>query len=144
MPFEQYQTLAGLSPQELTIVQRMLQRRHFRRGDVIVEYGAPAGELFFLARGSASVRVQLASGGYKRLATFSAGMSFGEMAMLERAKRSAIVTADTDVICDLLPVDAFEALEATQCRIQALLLRNLARDLSLKLRKANREMSVFD
>ena len=125
-------------------MQALLERRHFRAGEVIVQFGAPAGELFFLARGCASVTVQLSSGAQKRLATFSAGMAFGEMALLDRAPRSALVTADTEAECDLLAVEDFDALGESHPRIKIVLLRNLALSLSRKLRKANREISVFD
>jgi glutaminase len=122
----------------------VLQRRKFRKGQVLVKFGDPAGELFLLARGKASVTVTLASGGQKRLATFSPGMAFGEMAMLDQAPRSAIVTADTEVECDLLTVADFERLGQTQPALNIGLLRNLALGLYRKLRKANREISVFD
>jgi glutaminase len=140
----EYESLAGLTPDELDVLQKMLERRRFQQGDVIVQYGAPAGELFFLASGSASVKVQLSNGAHKRLATFSAGMAFGEMAMQDRAPRSAMVIADTAVECDLLKLEDFDRLEASHPRIKIVLLRNLALGLSRKLRKANREISVFD
>jgi glutaminase len=139
-----YEALAGLTPGELTTVAALFQRRSFRRGEVMVECGAPAGELFFLARGRASVTVTLSGGTRKRLATFSAGMTFGEMALLDRAPRSAVVSADTEVECDLLPVAAFERLEKSHPRVMIVLLRNLALSLSKRLRKANSEISVFD
>ena len=139
-----YELFADLRPDEVAIVQARLERRSFRRGEIIVQFGAPAGELFFLARGCASVTVLLSSGAQKRLATFSPGMAFGEMAMLDHAPRSAVVTADTEVECDLLKVDDFEQLGTSHPRIQIVLLRNLALGLSRKLRKANREISVFD
>ena len=139
-----YELLAGLHRAEVAVVVARLERRQFRRGEVIVQRGAPAGELFFLVRGGASVTVPLAGGGQKRLATFSPGMAFGEMAMLDRAPRSAVVTADTDVECDLLTLEDFERWGENHPRIQIVLLRNLALSLSGKLRKANREISVFD
>ena len=139
-----YELFAGLTPEEVAVLQPLLERRKFPRGKVIVEFGAPAGELFFLARGCASVTVPLSGGAEKRLATFSPGMAFGEMAMLDRAPRSAVVTADTDVECDLLQLEDFERLSKTHPRIQIVLLCNLARSLSRRLRKANREISVFD
>jgi glutaminase len=139
-----YEPLAGLSPVELDVIAPLLCRRTYRQGDTMVQLGAPAGELFILVRGSASVWVELSSGAKKRLAAFSPGMAFGEMALLDRAPRSAVVRADTDVECDLLPVQEFEKLEGTHPRIKIVLLRNLALGLSHKLRKANREISVFD
>jgi len=58
--------------------------------------------------------------------------------------RSAVVTADTEVECDLLKVEDFEKLGETHPHITIVILRNLALSLSRKLRKANREISVFD
>jgi len=139
-----YELLADLTLDEISTVEALLQRRQFRRGEVIVQFGAPAGEMFFLVRGCASVTVLLSSGMQKRLATFSAGMAFGEMAVLDRAPRSAVVTAETDVECDLLKIEDFERLAESHPRIKIVLLRNLALSLSRRLRKANREMSVFD
>jgi glutaminase len=139
-----YELFADLNPGEVATVQVSLERRTFRQGEVIVSFGAPAGELFFLAQGCVSVTVMLSSGTPKRLATFSPGMAFGEMALLDRAPRSAVVTADTDVACDLLKVEDFERLGVDHPHIKIVLLRNLARGLSRKLRKANREISVFD
>jgi glutaminase len=139
-----YEPFAGLAPAEVAVASALLERRKYQPGEVIIQFGAPAGELFLLARGRASVSVRLSGGAAKRLATFSAGMAFGEMAMLDRAPRSAVVTADTEVECDLLKVEDFDRLGETHPRIKILLLRNLALGLSRKLRKANREISVFD
>lgn len=139
-----YELLAGLGQEEMKTVIGMFERRRFKVGEVIVNIGEPAGELYFLACGRVSVTVPLAGGAQKRLATFEPGMAFGEMAMLDRAPRSAVVMADTEVECDLLKLDDFERLGETHPRIEITILRNLALSLSRKLRKANREMSVFD
>jgi glutaminase len=66
------------------------------------------------------------------------------MAMLDRAPRSAVVVADSEVDCDLLSLDQFDRLDQTHPRIKIVLLRNLALSLSRRLRKANREIGVFD
>jgi len=139
-----YELLQGLPPDDFAAIKKLFTRRKYRRGEIIVPIGAPAGELFFLARGMVSVTVPSAGGTQKRLATFSPGMAFGEIAVLDRTTRSAVVTADTDVECDLLSVDAFERLGQTQPQIQIVLLRNLALSLSGKLRKANRTISALD
>jgi glutaminase len=71
-------------------------------------------------------------------------MAFGEVGMLDHAPRSAVVTAQTEVECHLLKRSDFEGLGATHPRIQSTLLRNMALGLARLLRKATREMSVFD
>jgi glutaminase len=71
-------------------------------------------------------------------------MSFGEMAVIDRAPRSALIVADTEVECDLLAVGDLEQLGQQHPAIQIQLLQNLCLGLCRKLRKANREFSVFD
>ena len=139
-----YELFDGLNEEEQDYLRRLLIRKEYRTGEVMVQFGDAAKELFFLHAGKASVTVTLASGAQKRVATFSPGMAFGEMAMLDRAPRSAVVTADTPVICEILRLDDFEALGDTHPNIKITLYRNLALSLSHKLRKANREISVFD
>lgn len=84
------------------------------------------------------------TGTRKRLATFSAGMAFGEMAVIERAPRSAMILADTDVVCDLLELEDFEALSRTRPQIKIKLLENLGLRLSRRLRDAHRMLQVFE
>ena len=139
-----YELFGGLNEPELKHLASLVERRTYRPGEVIVEIGEPADELYFVASGRVSVTVPLASGAQKRLAMFEPGMAFGEMAMLDRAPRSAVVIAETSVDCDVLKLDEFDRLGETHPRIEIVILRNLALSLSRKLRKANREMSVFD
>ena len=103
-----------------------------------------AEELFFLAKGRTSVLVPTDNGGSRRLATFSAGMTFGEMAVLDGAPRSAMIFADTEVECDVLQTLQFEALSMEHPGIKIKLLHNLSLSLCAKLRKANRELSVLE
>ncbi len=139
-----YQLLAGLNSQEIAAVQACLERRKFQPDEVIIPFGAQAGELYFLTRGRASVTLPRARGTAKRLGTFSSGMAFGEMALLDESPRSATVTADTEVECDLLKIADFKRLSENHPRIVLVMMRNLALGLSRNLKKRNQEFSVFD
>ena len=139
-----YELLGKLTPAEVSIVAALFQRRRYQQGDVIINVGEEAREMFFLAQGRVSVLVALPSGARKRLAAFSAGMVFGEMAMIDRAPRSAIIMADTKVECDLLSLEDFDELGRSHPNIKINLLDSLSLGLCRKLRKANREISVFD
>jgi glutaminase len=140
----QYELLENFTSEEVAVIASLLRRRSYQQGEVIINAGDEAGEMFFLVRGSASVFVRLESGGRKRLATFSAGMVFGEMAVIDRAPRSAMIVADSQIECDELNVEDFERLGTTHPQIKIKLLENLSLCLCRRLRKANRKLSVFD
>jgi len=139
-----YDLFDGLTPGEISTVTARLTRRSYPKGEHIINAGADARELFFLAEGRVSVHVTLPSGSRKRLATFTPGAAFGEMAVIDRAPRSAMIVADTDVECDLLGMDDLEELGDAHPAIKIRLLQNLCLALSRKLRKANRELSLLE
>jgi glutaminase len=139
-----YEVFRGFSPTEIAEVSALLERRSFRQGDVLINIGDQADHLYLLARGQVSAVLPRENGERRRLATMSAGMAFGELALLDRAPRSAIVVADTEVACDLLSLEAVHALRAQHPGIIIKLLENLALALCSKLRKATREVAVLD
>lgn len=136
--------LLGLTPSQLALVQSRLASRPFRTGETLVETGASADEMFLLREGSVSVMLPLPDGSQRRLATFTAGMAFGEMGMLDRAPRSARIVAETDGVCDILRRTDFEALGQDHPDILVAILRSLCLGLSARLRKANAERSALD
>ena len=128
----------GLSETELATVRAMLEARHYTTGDVVIVEGAEGSELFLVVRGSASVRLRQEDGGVTRLASFSAGTVLGELAVLDRAPRSATVLADEELVCFVLTEAAFQELRARHPAIAIHLVINLAREVSGRLRRANR------
>ncbi|MEI9895790.1 MAG: glutaminase A [Chthoniobacter sp.] len=136
-----YELLNGLNREEVAVVQKFFERRTYAVGEIIIQAGEPARELFLLTRGVVSVFLPLDDGRRKRLATFSPGMAFGEMAMIDHAPRSATIIADTEVACDLLTIGKLAALGAVHPKIKIHILENLSLDLCRKLRKANREIA---
>ena len=136
--------LEGLTPDQRSVVGGLLRRRSFAAGEVIVDIGAPAGELFLLVRGQVSISLPVAGGTHRRLGSFGPGMVFGEMALLDHSPRSAIVTAEKDTACDLLRREDFDRLGTTHPEIKILLLGNLTLLLSAKLRKANHQIMAMD
>jgi CRP-like cAMP-binding protein len=139
---EDYELLRALTPAELEIIRPLLRSHSFKSGHKVITAGAAAREIFFLARGTVSV--YLHGGENQRLATFSPGMCFGEMAFIDGAPRSADIIADTDVECHSLGLDDYTALGESRPALKIKLLEQLCRDLTRKLRKANRELDVLD
>jgi CRP-like cAMP-binding protein len=94
---------------------------------LILRRGDAADTVYFLVRGDVSVVVDLPEGGFKRLSTLSAGMGFGESALIAGGVRSADVRADTVVECYALAAADFAGLEEGHPRLMARLLANLLR-----------------
>lgn len=137
-PFELLDVARDLGSEERELLRAALVRREFAPGTAVVSQREPGDALYIIARGSASVRLNDDRGRERRLVTFSAGTVFGEMALLDRETRSATVVADEPLVCYLLERRAFEELAAARPRIGLQLLANIGRELSLRMRRANR------
>lgn len=140
----EFELLEGFSKAEIEIFSGSLVEKTYAKEDAIIRAGDEASELFMLSRGRVSVFVGSDSSSRRRLATFSPGMIFGEMSLIDRSPRSATIEADSTVQCRILTVAAFDQLGDEHPVIKIKLLENLSRGLSRKLRKANLELSVFE
>src|SRR6185436_17818933 len=131
--------LSGLSETDTALIAHDLRRVDYRAGDVVIRQGDIDRSLFIVARGTTTVRVNIDGKDRQvRLASYSRGTVFGEMALLDRQPRSATVVADDDVVCYVLSQQAFDALVAERPVIAVQLLANLARELSWRLRNTTR------
>lgn len=133
----------GLSAAEVAHLESLVEERSYVAGQSIVQKGQTAAEVFFVMSGEVSVMIDVARGLQKRLSTVSAGMAFGELALVERAVRSADVRADRAVRCLVLTADDFDELGKTQPQIQVALLRNLLSNLAQMVSRLNQEVATL-
>ncbi|MEI6513820.1 MAG: cyclic nucleotide-binding domain-containing protein, partial [bacterium] len=133
--------LAGFTPEELELFESMLEYRTFDKGMYLCREGDPGDFLYFILSGQVSVAVSLAHQRSRRITTISAGSAFGEMAMLDRDKRSADVVTDEKVACLILDYNRLEAETSLlgMC-IRSKLIENIGRELIRKLRQATKEI----
>jgi glutaminase len=130
--------LDGLTGEELADLASLASIRTYQPGEKIVTAGDPAGSLFFLRSGA--VHVTLPDG--IRLATLTAGMAFGEMALLEPV-RSADVLADMTATAFEVPVRDFEQFRMQHPRAGERVMRNLAQLLADRLIVANAKVDLL-
>jgi glutaminase len=130
--------LAGMSEEELTDLASICTIREFQSGAKILAAGDPAYSLFFLRSGA--VHVTLPDG--VRLATLTAGMAFGEMALLEPT-RSADVFADMAATAFEVPLKDFERFRKQHPRASERVMRNLAQLLADRLIVANAKVDIL-
>jgi glutaminase len=130
--------LAGLAATELAELNALATIRTYQQGERILVTGEPAGSLFFLRSGV--VHVTLADG--IRLATLTAGMAFGEMALLE-THRSADVFADMSATAYEISLVDFERFRDRHPKAGERIMRNLAQLLADRLIVANTRVNLL-
>jgi CRP-like cAMP-binding protein len=77
-------------------------KRTFSTGDSIATEGEGGRTFFVIEDGQASVSI-----GDREVGSLGPGDSFGEIALIDRAPRSATITATTDMTSYMLPIWSF-------------------------------------
>jgi glutaminase len=131
-----HELLAGLSAEEIDRLVPDLGTVVAAPGTRLVRSGDPATELFLVMRGTLSV---VAANG-RRLTTLSAGMTFGELAFVDRGTRAADVCADSEVECCTLAYGSLDGLADSDPILHGKLLRNILRVVVATLRRVNAEV----
>jgi CRP-like cAMP-binding protein/anti-anti-sigma regulatory factor len=144
-PLTHFDVLAGMTASELAMMRTLLERRAFAEGELVFREGDEGKELFMIAKGNASVRIRLPGENRSvRLVTFAPGTIFGELALLDQEARSATIEADETLVCYVLSHAGFTSLATDHPAVAIKLLANLGRELSARLRRANRTIYQLD
>ncbi len=142
---DQMDILRDFTTEEIHAFEQRLTRRTFNKSEVIFKEGDTDRNLFFLVKGLVSVRIHLSeSDRYKRLITYSAGVTFGEMAFLDGSPRSADVWSDEDTETYVLSPEVFDVLQSESPQIAIKLIRNIALEMSDRLRIRTNEVRALE
>ncbi len=133
----------GLSEDELERIAGLLKTHHFEDREVIAVEGDIGTQMFIV--GSGGIRVTHDGGEGNApfvLAELEVGDCVGEMALIEIKPRSATIRAHGAVELFSLSNADFLHLYATNLQTYTLVVLNVARELSRRLRKANEVISA--
>src|SRR5262249_28609168 len=123
--------------------EKHIERVEYHQGHVIFREGEPANDFFIVAKGSASAHLRPADGSDVRLMSFARGTVFGELAFLDAGTRSATVLSDSDLVCYVLSRKGLASLAERAPAAAMRLVSNLASELGLRLRDANRTIRTL-
>jgi glutaminase len=127
--------LRGLSAPQLARVQEMLQQEKHSAGSILFREGDSGDGVYVLTQGSISI-VGGSKGLRQRFVSYSPGVMLGELAMLDGGSRTADAVADSDSVVYRLSRSRFDSLAETEPVIGERLARNIALNLSERLRSA--------
>jgi len=124
----------GLTEQELRRVGAICREDKYAKGQIVTSQGEEGDEMFIVRDGLVEVTVGEAGEGPRTVVNLGTGQVVGEMALVDRGPRSATVRCVTDATLNVIERDAFENLCQSSAQIGMVVYRNLAADLSFKLR----------
>ena len=130
----------GATAEELESVAAICEEKTFSKGDNVTAQGEAGDELFVVCEGFVEVlRTGTTPGQTPRsVVNLGAGQIFGEMALVDRGPRSATVRAASDTTSVLvIRQEDFENLCDKNHHLGFLVMRNIAADLSFKLRHSH-------
>jgi CRP/FNR family cyclic AMP-dependent transcriptional regulator len=132
-----------LSEQELASVAALCMEASFKAGDLILAIKDPADSFFVIRQGNVQIitnsdvletKPELIDA---LMVSLGKGQTFGEMGLVDRGARSATVRAGSDTDVYVINCDEFLNLCYENTHLGFLVMRNIAADLSFKLRYRN-------
>ena len=141
----QSELFAGLPDAKIQQIIAIGKEKTFNSGETIIAEGDPSNDMYLVEEGMVEVLVKSGtipdSPGPPELTPvvqLGQGQLFGEMALVDMGARSATIRAiSDDTRIFVVPRDAFWSLCETDHHIGYIVMRNIALDLSFKLRHRN-------
>jgi len=133
--------MAGLDDEAIHFLSGLAREDHFPAGSVILGEGEPGNRMFFLAGGHVLVVKGHGTVQPVILARLGPGEFFGEMSLVESVARSASVLAEEEVTACTLKGTDFHRLYQHRPAQYGIVMLNLARDLSRRLRALDERFS---
>ena len=129
-----------LTLDEKSLVGEIGKIQKYEDGDLVIQENEAGESIFVVLSGRLDVQKVIAPGRSKTLRAFSAGEFFGEMSFLDHAPRSASIVANGK--CEVMELGAkdFQKLTGTHPVIAAKVYKNMARELTERLRINNEEL----
>ena len=128
--------MSGLTEDELATLSASMERHELGHGDPVFLEGDEGDRVYLITRGAVSIKIRLDTGERAlRLATFTPGVFFGEMSLIEGQHRTADAFAKGDrVVLYSLAAAQFAELVRAHPQIGLKIYQNLSRELVARLR----------
>jgi CRP-like cAMP-binding protein len=132
----QHSLFGGLLDDQIEVVVPLMQVESFKEGDYIMQEGQPNDRIYFILEG----RVEALKNGV-RLFVFEEGTTFGEMEVLDIMATEASIRCLVPTRVMSLSNRALHSLSKSDLKTFSILVMNLARDISRRLRNMNKRFA---
>jgi len=129
----------GLGDGELRKIARLFTQKLYRPGEKVFNKGDQGNEAFVMMRGKIDI---LLEEGSQPVASLTDGQIFGEQSSLDGSARVALAQADKPSILLVVQRSNFNDLVQREPHLGMVVMQNIAKDLSKKLKRANTALSA--
>ncbi|MBI3830302.1 MAG: SLC26A/SulP transporter family protein [Planctomycetes bacterium] len=143
LALKDFHVFAGLDETTLAHLAACATERAFAPGARVFSQGDPGEEIFLVRRGSVQILLPLEGGKRHHLNTFGRGDFFGELAFLDRGKRSADAEAKEPTDLFVLSRGLFNKQCEANSRLAAQFFERLAATVSERLRQTDSELRIL-
>jgi CRP/FNR family transcriptional regulator, cyclic AMP receptor protein len=131
----------GLLPEEIEMLAELTQQKNFKAQEKVFEQGDVGDSLYLLVEGSVDVIQKLPGGKEHTIAVLQAPDFFGEMSLIDKEYRSAAIRARTDSLILCLTNENLHSFARVYKNGFTLVVINIARVLSFRLRDTNQKLA---
>lgn len=133
-----------ISEDALKTLNACVKERTLKAGELVFKRGMENDEMYFIRKGTVKIVLELSSGLIRHLATFGHGDFFGDMAFLDKGKRSANAICVGDVSLFVLSRNEFDNFSEKHPEIKGKFFERLAYVISKRLRQTDIELGVLE
>lgn len=144
LPLEEIGMFRHLQASDVRALEPFMRARSVGAGVKVFAAGETGDEICFVRRGRIDILLPLEHGKRHHVATFGRGEFFGEMAFLDKGRRSADAEAATPSELFLLSRKAFDTMAEKNAALAALVFEQLALAIAQRLRAADAEVSALE
>jgi len=134
---QKYSLFGGLLEEQIESIMPLMETETYEADEFIITEGKANDKIFFLIEGQVAV-----SKGDVALSRFGEGEAFGEMEVLDVMPAVASIKAVTKVTVMSISNKALREIYKIDVKIFSLMIMNLARDLSRRLRKMDEKFAT--
>ena len=127
----------GLTDEEIDQVAAICNQRTMKKGEVLAEQGSPGDEFYIVTSGFMEVSIR-GKDEARAIVNLGRGQIIGEMSLVDHGPRSATIRAISDhASVQVIRRDQFEKLCEQNTHIGYIVMKDIAADMSFKLRHRN-------
>ncbi|MDR2943382.1 MAG: Crp/Fnr family transcriptional regulator [Treponema sp.] len=135
---QKYSLFGGLDAEQVELILPLMSHETFGPGELIITEGKPNDKIYFLIEGTVAVTKNNII-----LSRFGEGEEFGEIEVLDVMPSVASIKSISNVRLISISNKALRDIYKLDVKIFSLMIMNLARDLSRRLRRMDEKLAAI-